>query len=59
MEFVRVDYKNNPVANAELTAHKDIIKEYYEKGYTYRGFVPVHLGPSGKILAIDLVFEKK
>lgn len=59
MEFVRIEYKNNPVKNAELTAHRDIIAEYEQKGYSYSGFVPVLLGPSGKILAIDLVFEKK
>ncbi len=59
MEFVRVDYKNNPATTAELTAHRDIIKEYAEKGYSYLGFVPVLFGPSGKTLAIDLIFEKK
>lgn len=59
MEFVKIEYKNNPVKNAELTSHREIINEYEEKGYRYLGFVPTLLGPSGKILAIDLVFEKK
>lgn len=58
MEFVRVDFKNNRVANAELTSHREIINDYASKGFKYCGFVPVKLGPSGKILAIDLVFSK-
>lgn len=59
MEFVRVDYRNNPATTAELSAHRDIIKDYVEKGFRYVGFVPVLFGPSGKTLAIDLIFEKK
>ena len=27
--------------------------------YKYLGFVPVKLGPSGKMLALDLVFDNK
>lgn len=58
MEFVRVEFDNNPVANAELTKHREIIKDYAKKGFKFSGFVPVKIGPSGKILAIDLVFSK-
>ena len=59
MEFVRMEYKNNKVTTAELEGHRELISEYAEKGYTYVGFVPVSFGPSGKTLAIDLIFEKK
>ncbi len=58
MEFVRLEYDNNKLTTAELNGHQEIIREYREKGYSYRGFIPVTLGPSGKILAIDLIFEK-
>ncbi len=58
MEFVRLEYDNNKLLNAELKEHREIIKEYTEKGYKYIGFVPVSFGPSGKTLAIDLIFEK-
>lgn len=58
MEFVRLEYDNNKLLNAELKEHREIIKEYVEKGYKYIGFVPVSFGPSGKTLAIDLIFEK-
>ena len=44
---------------AELTSHREVIEEYALKGYKYLGFVPVKLGPSGKMLALDLVFDNK
>lgn len=56
-EFVTVKLKNNPVANAVSDGHRKIISEYAEKGYGYAGFVPVKLGPSGKMVEIDLIFE--
>lgn len=58
MEFVRLEYDNNKVKNAELNGHQELIREYTEKGYKYIGFIPVVFGPSGKTLAIDLIFEK-
>lgn len=59
MEFVRVNYDNNKVSCAELTSHREVIEEYASKGFKYLGFVPVKLGPSGKMLALDLVFDNK
>lgn len=59
MEFVRVNYDNNKVSCAELTSHREVIEEYVSKGFKYLGFVPVKLGPSGKMLALDLVFDNK
>ncbi len=59
MEFVRLEYDNNKLTNAELKGHQEVIKEYAEKGYRYAGFIPVSFGPSGKTLAIELIFEKK
>ncbi len=59
MEFVRVNYDNNKVSCAELTSHREVIEEYTSKGFKYLGFVPVKLGPSGKMLALDLVFDNK
>ena len=53
------EYDNNRVAGAELTSHREVIEEYALKGYKYLGFVPVKLGPSGKMLALDLVFDNK
>ena len=41
------------------TSHREVIEEYALKGYKYLGFVPVKLGPSGKMLALDLVFDNK
>ena len=53
-----MELKNNPAASATLEGHREIIQEYAEKGFSYTGFVPVSFGPSGKLLVIDLVFQK-
>lgn len=57
-EFVTMDMDNNPAWNAELQGWRPIIKEWAEKGYAYSGFVPVKSGPTGKLLVVDLVFQK-
>lgn len=59
MEFVRITYDNKATSTAETEQHQKVILEYAEKGYHYQGFVPVKFGPSGKMLVIDLVFEKE
>jgi len=58
MEFVRLEYDNNKLTTAELKGHRELICEYAAKGYRYAGFLPVEFGPSGKTLAVDLIFEK-
>ncbi len=57
-EFVRINYDNKATSTSETEQHQKVIKEYSEKGYHYAGYVPVKFGPSGKMLIIDLVFEK-
>lgn len=57
-EFERINYDNKATSTSETELHRQIIKDYAEKGYRYAGFVPVKFGPSGKMLVIDLVFEK-
>ena len=57
-EFARMDMENNPAWNAELEGWRPIIMEWAEKGYSYSGFVPIKSGPTGKLLVIDLVFQK-
>jgi len=59
MEFVRLEYHNNKLTSAELKDHQEVIEEYVSKGYKYVGFIPVKFGPSGKTLAIELIFEEK
>ena len=56
-EYVSVKAKNNVVKDAVFSGYKEIISEYAEKGYRYVGFIPSLIGPSGKIVIIDLVFE--
>ena len=57
-EFVRINYDNKATSTSETEQHQKAIIEYSEKGYHYAGYVPVKFGPSGKMLIIDLVFEK-
>ena len=58
-QFVNVVLKNNYVANATVTEHRQIIEEWAVKGYSYVGYVPTKQGPSGKIVEIDLIFERE
>ncbi len=59
MEFVRLKYANNKLINSDIKEHRDIINEYVgKKGYKYIGFIPTLYGPSGKLLELDLMFEK-
>ena len=56
-EYVIVKLKNNVVKDAITIEHRNIINDFAAKGYSYVGFVPTRLGPSGKIVEMDLIFE--
>ena len=58
IEFVRLEYDNYPPGSAELHGYREVINEYAAKGYEYVGFIPAKLGPSGKILVMDLMFKR-
>lgn len=57
-EFVRLDYSNNPASAAQTEEHRKIIEEKANEGFRYAGYFPVKMGPSGKILTVDLIFQK-
>ena len=56
-EYVPLELQNNKVRSATSLEHRKIITEYAQKGYSYIGYIPTKIGPSGKILSMDLVFE--
>lgn len=56
-EYVNIKLKNNVVKDATSNEHRKIIDDYAEKGFSYAGFIPTRLGPSGKIVEMDLIFE--
>ena len=56
-EYVSLKAKNNVVKDAVFSEYRNIIDSYAEKGYRYIGFIPALIGPSGKIIVMDLVFE--
>lgn len=56
--FERLDFENNPAHKAQTEEHREIIEKYASQGYSYAGYFPVKIGPSGKILSVDLIFQK-
>lgn len=52
-KFVRLDYKNSPAASAVSEEHRKAIEEQAADGFSYAGYFPVKMGPSGKMLAAD------
>ena len=44
---------------SESTEHRLIINKYALAGYRYVGYIPVVIGSEGRIMSIDLVFEKE
>lgn len=38
--------------------HRRIIDEYAAKGYRYVGFIPTKMSDYGKMVDMDLIFEK-
>lgn len=59
VKFEHLVLENKKATTAELSGHQAIIQKYAEDGYHYAGFVPTLFGPSGKMIELDLVFEKE
>lgn len=57
-EYVTIELENSKLTTAKSTAHRQIIDKYAAEGYSYAGYVPCVIGPSGKLLSVDLIFEK-
>lgn len=58
-EYVELTLENHKATTSELQGHHEVIDEYATKGYRYIGYVPTLIGPSGKILKLELIFEKQ
>ena len=56
-EYVDVKLDNFAPGSAKCEVHREIINEYAAKGYRYVGYIPTHLGASGKMVRMDLIFE--
>lgn len=59
MKFEHLVLENKKTTTAELFGHREVIEKYAKEGYHYAGFVPTLFGPSGKMIELDLVFEKE
>lgn len=56
--YEKVEADNNVLTYAQYYGYKDILNKHEEAGEEFLGIVPVRMGPSGKILEIELVFCK-
>ncbi len=57
-QYVTIEFENNKLTTAKNTVHRGVIDKYAAEGFRYVGYVPCVIGPSGKILSMDLIFEK-
>ena len=57
-KYVTLEYENHKATTSGTAGHRAIIDEQAKNGFRYAGFIPTLMGPSGKILSADLVFEK-
>ena len=55
IEHLELD--NKPTGSAATEAHREMIVRNAKDGFSYQGFVPVKIGPSGKILSVDMIFQ--
>ncbi|MBR4456101.1 MAG: DUF4177 domain-containing protein [Solobacterium sp.] len=44
--------------SSELNEHREIIDEKAAQGYRYAGYLPTTIDSSGRILSLDLIFER-
>ncbi len=57
-KYEYVNVKIGKLVGAKSEEHRAIIDEYANKGYKYVGYVPTDISDFGKIIKMDLVFEK-
>ena len=43
---------------AKSEEHREIIDLYARQGYRYAGYIPTNINDYGKILEMDLIFER-
>lgn len=59
-EYVAIERGNGAIGvQALFTKHREIIDEYAKKGYRYVGYIPTKIHANGKIIDMDLIFEKQ
>jgi len=57
-KYVELECENHKATNSIITGHRAIIDENAKCGYRYVGYIPLKMGPSGKVLSVELIFEK-
>ena len=58
-KYEYVSIKMGGFLSSELLGkHQEIIDSYAEKGYRYVGYIPTKIENAGRIMEIDLIFER-
>lgn len=58
-KYVEMECENHKATSSSVTGHREMIDKYAKEGYSYAGYIPTKMGPSGKMLSLDLIFEKE
>ena len=57
--YIELECENKKATSSLVTGHREIIDEHAKNGYRYVGYIPLKMGPSGKILSMELILEKE
>ncbi len=57
-KYEYVELKIGKIFSSKSEEHRKIIDGYAIKGYRYVGYIPTDINADGRIVSIDLVFEK-
>ena len=57
-KYEYVEVKIGKFIGARSEEHREIIDKYASLGFRYAGYIPTRLTDYGKIVTMDLIFEK-
>ena len=57
-QYKYVEVQIGKFLGAKSEEHRTIINDFATRGYRYVGYIPTKINDYGKIIKMDLVFEK-
>ena len=58
LKYEYVTIRSEAKLSGKYSQHRDVIKEYAEKGFKYVGYILTSISTHGDIREMDLIFEK-
>lgn len=58
-KYEYVEIKIGKFVGAKSEEHREMIDKYASRGYRYVGYIPTQMTDFGKLMKIDLIFEKE